>query len=277
MGGKSKSSQETTNTQLTTNNVNDGQYAGASGISIDESDTDIDNSVETDIEIDIDNSQEWDIDEDYDYSQDNDVNDSNNTDNSIENDGEFAGNNGTINFIDAGALEAATTIASESIEGMVDIADISAETNQAALEANQKITSDAFDFGDRAFGFGESALDEMQTVATSAMDNVTDFGTEAIDTLALFGGEALASVTEQAENFSDNLAGVTRANISSNQNVLENYSKSNTEDKGIIADLARSTSLAGQDIVAKTSEKMTMYMAAAMAIGFIALLFMGRK
>ena len=44
MGGRSKSRQTTTNAQETTNLVNDGEFAGASNISIDESDRSVNDS-----------------------------------------------------------------------------------------------------------------------------------------------------------------------------------------------------------------------------------------
>jgi len=285
MGGSSKSKQETTNEQTSNNYANNGEFAGASNVSFDESDNSIedsyntdnsvedsyntDNSQEWDIETDIsietdidnsqdnriedsfntDNSQEWEVDNsqewEVDSSQDNRVEDSNNTDNSIENDGEFSGNNGSIVFSDENALKAAENISGKALSVASD-----------ALAANEKIMGKAFDFG-------ESALDEMQTVAVSAMTNTKEFGTSVIEEL-----------TEQADSFSDSLAEVTKSNMASNQSALLNISDRSSEDKAIIAELARNTALGGQDIVAKSSEKMVMYMAGALIVGFVAMLVM---
>jgi len=219
MGGKSRSTQATTNQQSTANIVNEGDYAGAGDVTIDESTHSIEDSGNT-------NSS---------------INDSGNTDNSIENDGEYSGNNGNITLSDSGAIDAAKDVARDALS-----------SNEFALES--------------AFNFGSDALDEVQTVATSAMDNLRRFGSDAIE-----------SVSDQAVGFSDNLESMLSSSQRSNQAILENAAKSNTDDKALIADLARSTSLAGQDLVAKSSERMTLYMAVALGVGFIAIVMFGRK
>ena len=150
MGGKSRSTQATTNQQSTNNIVNDGEFAGAGEIVWDESQivdsNNTDNSVNTEIE--------------DSFNTDNSVayEDSFNTDNSIENDGDYAGNSGTINFVDAGSIEAARSIA------------------ESALHVNGSVMAAAFDFG-------SEALDEVQDVAVSAISNMNDFGGDAIDSL----------------------------------------------------------------------------------------------
>ena len=60
----------------------------------------------------------------------------------------------------------------------------------------------------------------------------------------------------------------------SQENLLTQAAKSSSDDRQIIADLARSTSLAGQDIVAESSQKMTLYMAIALGLGFLAIVVM---
>lgn len=217
MGGKSKSKQQTTNTSSNTNIVNDGKFAGAGNVTIDESDHSVEDSNNTD------NSVR--------------VKDSNNTDNSIENDGDYAGNNGTINITDGGALKEAFGF------------------GRSALEANENTLERAFDFGSDAFDFGSDALDEVQTIATRAFDNST----------------------EQAENFSDNVQSMLENGQRSQENILKNAAKSNSEDRKVITQLAQSTALAGQDIVAKSSQKMTLYMSLALGIGFVAIVFLGSR
>lgn len=254
MGGKSKSTKTTSSTQNNTNIVNDGQFAGAGDVVWDESQTD--NSVS--IENEIDNSLSLD--------------DSFNTDNSvsIENDGDYAGNSGNIVLSDSGAIEAAQAIAENSLLASMEANAQAAQTTQAALDANASVTSDAFDFGSQA-------LDEMQVVATSAVDSVEHFGSNAIDSLNEMGSATIEQLTDQSIAFGDNLSSVTDASISANERVLANAAQANSDDKEIIAQLAKSTSLAGQDIVAKSSERMTMYMAIAVGVGFVAMVVFGGK
>ncbi|WP_435275702.1 hypothetical protein ACMAZF_01320 [Psychrobium sp. nBUS_13] len=207
MGGKSRSKQETTNTSSNTNIVNDGEFAGAGNVTIDESDHRVTDSNNTDNSIELE--------------------DSFNTDNSIDNGGDYAGNNGTITMTDSGSIKEAFSF------------------GRSALSANENALESAFDFG-------SDALDEVQTLAVSAFENST----------------------KQADNFSDNVQSMLENGQRSQENILKNAAKSNSDDRALIADLARSTSLAGQDIVAKSSQKMTLYMAIALGLGFIAIVVM---
>lgn len=237
MGGKSKSSQATTNHQTTQNIVNDGEFAGVEGnISIDESSqslsyrNEVDNSSEYSSEID--NSIEYEDSRNIDNSVQNDIDNSvqNDIDNSIENDGDYAGNYGNITLSDSGAITAASSIAN------------------AALSGNEKTLKEAF-------SFGGDALDEVQTLVINAFKNSK----------------------EQSENFSDNVESMLTNSQASNATVLSNALTANTDDKALIADLAKSTSLAGQDLVAKSSERMTLYMSLALGIGFVAIIFFGAR
>ena len=203
MGGKSRSTQATTNQQSTNNIVNDGEFAGAGDVTIDESTHSIEDSGNTDSSINLTDSGNTD------NSVTNEYEDSFNTDNSIDNGGEFAGNNGTINITDGGAVNA-------------------------------------------AFEFGSDALDEVQTLASNAFENAT----------------------KQADNFSDSVRSMLESGQRSQENLLTQAAKSSSDDRQIIADLARSTSLAGQDIVAESSQKMTLYMAIALGLGFLAIVVM---
>jgi len=263
MGGKSKSTQATTNQQSTANIVNKGDYAGAGDVTIDESTHSIDDSGNTNNSINdsgnTDNSMEFEDSFNTDNSVVTEYEDSFNTDNSVENDGEYSGNNGNITLSDSGAIDAAK-----------DVARYALSNNEFALESAFNFGSDALKENGRvaksAFELGGDALDEVQTVATSAMDSLRRFGSDAIE-----------SVSDQAVGFSDNLESMLGSSQRSNQAVLENAAKSNTDDKALMADLARSTSLAGQDLVAKSSERMTLYMAVALGVGFIAIVMFGRK
>jgi hypothetical protein len=208
MGGKSKSSQATTNQQISNNFANDGEFAGASNVSVDSSD----------------NSQEWDIDESI------DIDDSYNTDNSTDIDGDGYMANGDINVLDGGAIDALK------------------DTAKIALTTNEKVTSNALNSV-------EYAIDEVGDIAT---DSVTQVG-------------------KTSESVIKELAGAVKANSASNEKALASVATANSKDKAIIAELAKNTSLGGQDIVARSSEKMTMYMSVAVAIAFVALIFMGGK
>ena len=112
MGGKSKSSQTTSNLQTTNNIVNDGDYAGVGGnVTHDESSND--NSV--------DNSQEWDV--SIDNSQAYDI------DNSVENNGDFAGITGNVNILDGGAIADAFNFASDTAGGALRFGEKALNTN----------------------------------------------------------------------------------------------------------------------------------------------------
>lgn len=188
MGGKSKSSQQSSSTNTSTNINNDGEFAGAGSVALDESD------------------------------------------HSIENDGDYAGNNGTITVTDGGAVDAAFSFGSDALD-----------SNELALR--------------EAFGFGSDALDGVQSVAVSAFDNAQ----------------------QQSESYSDNIESIISASQSTQQKLITDSAKSNTQDRELIAKLAASTSLAGQDLVAKSSERMTLYMAVALGVGFLAIVIFGRR
>lgn len=149
MGGKSKTSQTTESTQSSTNIVNEGEYAGASGVTIDESETD--NSIEDSYNQDIDKSiedsfnkdinQEYEIDNsisnEYDYSQE------------IENSGQFSGNTGEINVLDGGAIDAAFSLGERVIEELSETVDNTNASNAGVIKSlettakeNNKVIAD---------------------------------------------------------------------------------------------------------------------------------------
>ena len=99
----------------------------------------------------------------------------------------------------------------------------------------------------------------------------------AIDEVSDIATSSVAQVGNTSESVIKELAGAVKANYDANEKALANVATASTNDKAIIAELARNTALGGQDIVARSSEKMTMYMSVAVAIAFVALMFMGGK
>ena len=246
MGGKSRSSQSTSNNQQTNNYVNDGQFAGAGNVSIDESD----HSVR--IDEDYDYSTETDIDDSYNTDNSTNLEDSNNTDNSIDvGDGNVAG--GNITLTDSGAIDAAREIAIKALEESTAQNAAANDLSISAIESNERTIG-------RALNTAEYAIDEVQDIAQSSVEQVGKTSEDVIN-----------SLTASSVAFAENLESATAANFAANQQVLENVTQTTSDDKAVIAELARNTSLAGQDIVAKSSEKMTMYMAIAAGVGFIAI------
>ncbi|GAA6154478.1 hypothetical protein [Pseudoteredinibacter isoporae] len=144
MGGRSRSSQSTSTQQQTTNIVNDGQFAGAQGVTVDESETD--NSIELDLEQDIDNSISDSFNKDIEYDIDNSTSSSVSSNTSIsneydysqetENSGDYSGNTGTINVLDGGAIDAAFALGEQVIEGLSESVD---KTNASNADVVQRL------------------------------------------------------------------------------------------------------------------------------------------
>jgi len=259
MGGKSKSSQKTSNIQTTNNVVYDGDYAGVSGsVSIDKSQTDITHDYSQSTE------------EDYDYSQETDIEDSYNNDNSISlDDGSYFAN-GDISFIDAGALEAAQAIAETALLEATKQNKAATALSQSAISSNERSTRNALDANERTVG---RAFNSMEF----AIDEIEDIATVSVETVGQTSKEVIGELSDVSVSFADNLRAATQANFSVNEKALASVVDASTSDKSIIAELAKSTSLDGQDIVARSSEKMTMYMAVAAAVGFVAIAFIASK
>lgn len=269
MGGKSSSRQETTNQQATTNIVNDGQFAGAEHVYLDESDRsvtteidqDIDNSVTTEIDQDIDNSRSFDDSFNQDHSVTSEFDESFNTDNSItiENDGEFAGNSGTVNILDGGAIEAAK------------------ELSLQAVNEVRGVASDAFKLSERAI---DNATEQtkyfassLENITETSLKNGNDTLSKALDNSSELVSDLFDEVTTQNAAFVEGLDAITQSALTQNQAVLSAATQSASDDKKVIAELARNTALGGQDIVAKSSEKMVLFMSVAVGVGFVAMIF----
>jgi len=237
MGGSSKSSKNTSNTQVTNNIVNDGEFAGAGNVSLDESDRSINDSY----------NQTYELSEEYDFSN----KDSNNTDNSIEvGDGIFAG--GDVSILDGGAIDAAKEIATAALEESTKQNAAANALSQSAIDSNERTTKNAL------------------TTANHAITEVSDFADNSLETVGETSEKVIDSLTATSIGFAENLKAATETNFQSNESLVKSISDNSSSDKAVIAELAKNTSLAGQDIVAKSSEKMTMYMAVAMGVGFIA-------
>ena len=205
----------------------------------------------------------------------------NEIDNRIVNDGDFAGSSGSITVLDGGALEIAESIALTALDNNALVVDRALDFGESAINEVGSVSVSAIDaINDNS----ARAMREVTDNSRFAIDSVNDFGSRvvgelsnvsgfAIDTVTDFSAEALEELTENTRVFSDNLTQVSQASMANNSQVLAAAAQSNSEDKAIIAELARNTSLAGQDIVAKSSEKMTMYMAIALAFGFVFMSF----
>lgn len=257
MGGKSKSSQSTSNQQTTNNIVNDGDYAGVGGnVTHDESSNDnsVDNSQEW--EIDVDNSQEWDV------------------DNSIENDGDFAGNNGSINVLDGGvidkAFEFAGGVTSDALGFGEKALDANENVSKAAIDAANKAAETAAKTAvdaikensnvlDSALGFAGDAVGVVGDTANTAVGEVGDFGRSTIDSFSEFSSDAI-------EDLSSSLLSATQNQLNNSTQTVAQIAQSATEDKSIISELAKNTALQGQDIVANQAGQMVKYMALALGV-----------
>ncbi|GHE87473.1 hypothetical protein [Thalassotalea profundi] len=260
MGGSSRSNQSTSNQQQTNNIVNDGEFAGAGNVSIDESDHSITDAYNTETNIEVA------IDEDYDYSTN--LEDSNNTDNSINDSNvNFAG--GDIVLSDSGAINAAQEIALKALEESTKQNSAANELSQSALDVNGKVTAQAIESVEKT---AEKAFE----TSVYAIDEVSDFAELSVDTIGKTTTDVINELSSSSEAFANNLNQATQANFSANEKALGVISDNNTKDKETIAELAKNTALAGQDIVATSSEKMVMYMAVAVALGFVTMAYMAR-
>lgn len=258
MGGRSKSSQSTSNKQVTNNIVNDGDYAGVGGnVTHDESSTDnsINDSYNTD------NSQEWDVE----------------IDNSISNDGDLAGNNGTINVLDGGAIDSAfgfgekaldanKDVSNAAIDAAKDAAKIAAETAADAIRENGRVIDSSLKLAGDAIGEVGStsryAIDAVNDNAQNSVDEISDLSKKTVTEFSEFSLDAVSELSSSLQN-----ATQTQLNNSA-QNVAQ-LAQSYSEDKSTIAELARNTALQGQDIVANQAGEMVKYMA--MALGVVGL------
>ena len=248
MGGKSRSTQKTSSSQQTTNIVNDGQFAGASGVDASRTDIDyeVDNSVRYDLDQDIDNSvrNDYDLDQDIDnsvhYDLDQDIDNSQHLDqdidNSVEMNGEFAGVTGNVSVLDGGAIEAGMDVALAGMDAATDAMRIGGDLGEHALsemgnsvDAMAGIASDSFDFAQsgmdsmadisgQAMGVSEYALDEMGDLSADALSEMGSTTNNALQ-LAEYGMGEMAGVTSDAFNL---VGDVSEVALESNTQLSEN-------------------------------------------------------
>lgn len=282
MGSKSNASSRQTSTSQQFTHINDGEFAGASNFSIDESDR----SVDIDYEQDIDNS----------------IDDSYNTEIDVRNDGDNAGNSGIINILDGGVIEEGFAFGETALEENSDIVrsgfHFGEEVAGDALRLGANVVGDAFRFGDKALQTVEDTFDDATRLSRDtfryatdfgrdsldfgrdAFKGATDFGTQAIsslESLASENTEAIARLTErQSEALFSSLEEINDSNSSALLGLANGlFSRNATQNEAqleAISELARNTSLQGQDIVAKTSAEQVKYIM--LAIGFIGVGFM---
>jgi len=245
MGGKSSSSQKTSNNQHTNNIVNDGDYAGVGGnVTHDESRIDFEDDHSFNIENDIDNS----------VRVENDI------DNSVENDGQFAGSSGNITILDGGAIEGAFDFGKEAIK---ENSKVTSNAIGAVERNSEKLVKSLVESQDNAF----RSYDKVVGESFSAVNNATDKTLEALENVS---GEYASNLTDFSNNFAEGISAVQIDNMSNNK-----------EQLATIAELAKSTSLQGQDIVAENSTKMILYVMGGIAflalIGGVVVLIKGNK
>jgi len=269
MGGRSKSSQSTSNQQTTNNIVNDGDYAGVGGnVTHDESSTDnsINDSYNTD------NSQEWDVE----------------IDNSISNDGDFAGNNGSINVLDGGvidkafdfaggvtsdalgfgekALDSNESVSNAAIDAAKDAAKIAAETAADAIRENGRVIDSSLKLADNAINevgsASKYAIDAVNDNAQNSVDEISDLSKKTVTEFSEFSLDAVSELSSSLQN-------TTQTQLNNSAQSVAQLAQSYSEDKSTIAELARNTALQGQDIVANQAGEMVKYMA--MALGVVGL------
>ena len=285
-GGNSKTTRNTTNADNRTINDFNGEYAGNNGTvdnSSSETYQEVDNSQRLDQEIDnstyqeIDNSQRNDLSQRTDFNQE--------IDNSQRNDlsqrtdinqdyGDNANNSGFNNtgeyvagsVIDAGSFD----LANNAIDGFAGVANRALDTS-----------SDIIDSG---LGFALSAIEDTSGAIIENSNEAFAFGRESINEIGRNAEYAIDASLKNSEilqeSFSDFAGDLTAASVAAqdaaNNIVSENGALLDSQ-LATVTELAKNTALAGQDVVAESSRKMTLYVSIALGVGFIGFIFMGRN
>lgn len=252
MGGRSKSSQKTTHTQTTSNLVNDGTYAGATDVTVteDSNNSTIEDSYNQHLEIEdsFNTSHNTEIDNEI----DNSVNDSNNTDirdsNNVDNrvDGDVY--HGNVEFTDHGAIKEGADVAKEAIGELGDV-------TAAALRENTNVANNAF-------RFGEKAIDGVSDTAESAISDVTGFGISAIK-------EFTSGIEKASSGYSQAIENINKHQLTQNQETTQGLINSQQENLKVLSEVARNTSLQGQDLVAKSSEKIVLFVVGGVSLAVL--------
>jgi len=265
MGGRSRSSNTQQTRSSQSSQVNDGDLAGASNFSIDESRTEIDQDIDnsqrndsstrTEFNQDIDKSQRSDSSQRTENDIDNSMQLDQETDNSINNDGDFAGAS-NVTILDGGAIDGAFDFARdidkqnrEFLENGLET--ISANANTAIL-SNSRLSSDAIDFAGDAIGqnalLSRSAIEEVSANASDNLAFTNSFSSEALQGLG--------------DNFDNTLALVADLSDSTSTNAINGLNASLRS----VTELAKSTTSGGETVVAQTSENIIKYIAIAAAV-----------
>ena len=166
----------------------------------------------------------------------------------------------------------------ESLSAMQQANRDALEFGGESLSAMQQANRDALEFGggslDSAFDFGGAAIDELSSNSQGAINSISELSQNTNELVTGFGGDVIAALAEQnkagMERFTDELKTVAQTQLSTNSNLLKGVTAQNSKDKEVIASLARSTALQGQDVVAENSAKMVKYFsysAVALALG----------
>jgi hypothetical protein len=269
MGGSSKSSSSQHSSNSQTSIVNDGDYAGASNFTVDESEynyefrDESDNSMNYednrednreynyDYSQEIDQSQEWEvdnsltdnreIDNSFTDESDHSINDSYNT--TLTNDGEFAGVQGNVTVLDGGAIEGSFDFAAQASSDAADVAK-QANSAMAGTATNAMITAE--NMVDGGFNLSRDTLTEMR-------EATADYS---------------ASLSLMSEQMNETIAGVTRDAIS-------NANTAHATNLATVADVAQSATTGGQAVVADASVAQVKYIAIAVAVGLAAMALRG--
>lgn len=279
MGGSSRSSSKQHSSNSQTSTVNDGDYAGASNFTVDESEynyeyrDESDNSMNYednrednreynyDYSQEIDQSQEWEVDNsltdnreiDNSYTDsreidnsftdesDRSVNDSYNT--TLTNDGEFAGVQGDVTILDGGAIDGSFDFAAQA---SADAADVAKQANSAMAGTATNALITAENMVDGGFNLSRDTLSEMR-------EATADYS---------------ASLSVMSEQMNETIAGVTRDAIS-------NANTAHATNLATVADVAQSATTGGQAVVADASVAQVKYIALAVAVGLAAMALRG--
>lgn len=251
MGSRSRSSSSQSSTNQQFSQVNDGEFAGASGVTIDESDNSIEDSYNTENNYELETN----------WEQDNSIDDSYNTEIDIEMDGDYAGNSGTIQITDGNIVEEGFEFGSEALNGAFGF-------GEEALNVVDNTVDRAFEYGEyvanQATNLSRDALAANESVSARAFN----FGADSIDMVERSTARNLDAITDitetQTNAFTDTLEEITLANSGSLNDiagsVLAQNAAQSTEQLEAVAELARNTSLQGQDIVAQSANEQVKYM-----------------
>ncbi len=203
--------------------------------------------------------------------------------NNIVNDGEFAGSGSVVN--DSNNTETKTEIDdSFNTDNSSEIEDAFNTDNSSEIDdsfnTDKSIENDGEFSGSSNFSVDRSdhsvsVENDGEFAGNSGVINILDGG--AIDrafdstdkTIEVLGEQSTdfrESLAEQAKEFATQLGNNAAINSNSNTAVLQSLEKSTVENNKVIAELAKSTALDGQDVVAKSVTTIAKYLVSAITI-----------